>query len=201
MPYENNLNLKKFRPKNKYRAYNGQTTETVKYPWVYKFSQENALKYDQEGWIDIKATHSFHIQRPGLSTAFSFSVSIILSLHDTECKLTCIQHTEDFVFPIWLGLAVFRRSRTGLIDFTFTFHFHALEKGTATHSSVLAWRIPGMGEPDGLLSMGVPQSRTWQKRLSSSTEVTYIFFFLFWSEKHLQWISGSTNHSHIPIGK
>ena len=39
-------------------------------------------------------------------------------------------------------------------DFTFTFHFHALEKEMATHFSVLAWRIPGMGEPGGLLSMG-----------------------------------------------
>ena len=39
-------------------------------------------------------------------------------------------------------------------DFTFTFHFHALEKAMATHSSILAWRIPGMGEPGGLPSMG-----------------------------------------------
>ena len=44
--------------------------------------------------------------------------------------------------------------RTRLIDFTFTFHFHALEKEMATHSSVLVWRIPGMGEPGGLPSMG-----------------------------------------------
>ena len=44
--------------------------------------------------------------------------------------------------------------QTPLSDFTFTFHFHALEKGMATHSSVLAWRIPGMGEPGGLTSMG-----------------------------------------------
>ena len=41
-----------------------------------------------------------------------------------------------------------------LVWVTFTFHFHALEKEIATHSSVLAWRIPGMGEPGGLLSMG-----------------------------------------------
>jgi len=41
-----------------------------------------------------------------------------------------------------------------LSDFIFTFHFHALEKEIATHSSVLAWRIPGTGEPGGLLSMG-----------------------------------------------
>ena len=43
---------------------------------------------------------------------------------------------------------------TRLSDFTFTFHFHALEKEMATHSSVLAWRIPGTGEPGGLPSMG-----------------------------------------------
>ena len=46
------------------------------------------------------------------------------------------------------------KSRTRLSDFTFTFHFHALEKEMATHSSGLAWRIPGMGEPGGLPSMG-----------------------------------------------
>ena len=45
-------------------------------------------------------------------------------------------------------------SRTRLSNFTFTFHFHALEKEMATHSNVLAWRIPGSGEPGGLLSMG-----------------------------------------------
>ena len=44
--------------------------------------------------------------------------------------------------------------RTRLSDFTFTFHFHALEKEMATHSSVLAWRIPGTGEPFGLPSLG-----------------------------------------------
>ena len=46
------------------------------------------------------------------------------------------------------------KSQTGLGDFTFTFHFHALEKDMATHSSVLAWKIPGTGEPGGLPSMG-----------------------------------------------
>ena len=46
------------------------------------------------------------------------------------------------------------KSWTQLSNFTFTFHFHALEKEMATHSSVLAWRIPGTGEPGGLPSMG-----------------------------------------------
>ena len=44
--------------------------------------------------------------------------------------------------------------QTQLSDFTFTFHFHALEKEMATHSSILAWRIPGTGKPGGLPSMG-----------------------------------------------
>ena len=46
------------------------------------------------------------------------------------------------------------KSQTRLSDFTFTLYFHALEKEMATHSSVLAWRIPGTGEPGGLLSLG-----------------------------------------------
>ena len=46
------------------------------------------------------------------------------------------------------------KSQTQLSDFTFIFHFHALEKEMATHSTVLAWRIPGVGEPGGLQSMG-----------------------------------------------
>ena len=52
------------------------------------------------------------------------------------------------------------KSRTQLSDFTFTFHFLALEKEMATHSSVLAWRIPGTGEPGGLPSMGLHESDT-----------------------------------------
>ena len=54
----------------------------------------------------------------------------------------------------WLA-AVYEvaKSRTWLSNFTFTFHFHALEKEMASHSSVLAWRIPGMGEPGELPSM------------------------------------------------
>ena len=60
------------------------------------------------------------------------------------------------------------RAGHDLSDYTFTFHFHALEKEMATHSSVLAWRIPGMGEPGRLPSLGT-QSRTQLKRLSSNS--------------------------------
>ena len=86
----------------------------------------------------------------------------------------------------WAVVHGVAKSRTRLSNFTFTFHFHALEKEMATHSSVLAWRIPGMGEPGGLPSVFLPgesqgwgslvgcrlwgrQSRTRLKRLSSSS--------------------------------
>ena len=54
----------------------------------------------------------------------------------------------------WAAVHGVTKSQTRLNDFTFTFHFPALEKEMATHSSVLAWRIPGTGEPGGLPSMG-----------------------------------------------
>ena len=54
----------------------------------------------------------------------------------------------------WAAVHGVAKSQTRLSDFTFAFHFHALEKERATHSSVLAWRIPGTGEPGGLPSMG-----------------------------------------------
>ena len=54
----------------------------------------------------------------------------------------------------WPAVRGVAESWTQLSDFTVTFHFHALEKAMAPHSRVLAWRIPGTGEPGGLLSMG-----------------------------------------------
>ena len=54
----------------------------------------------------------------------------------------------------WAAVHGVSKSRTQLSDFTFTFHFHALEKEMATHPSVLAWRVPGTGEPGGLPSVG-----------------------------------------------
>ena len=55
----------------------------------------------------------------------------------------------------WAAVHGVAKSQTPLSDFTFPFHFHALEKEMATHSSILAWRIPGTGEPGGLSSMGL----------------------------------------------
>ena len=89
--------------------------------------------------------------------------------------------------------------RTRLNDFTFTFHFHALEKEMATHSSVLAWRILGMGEPGGLLSMG-SHSQTRLKRLSSSSSSSFVIAFLP-RRKHLliSWLQPPSSVKEIKI--
>jgi len=71
--------------------------------------------------------------------------------HPTPVLLPGKSHERRSLVGYVHGVA---KSRTQLSDFTFTFHFHALEKEMATHSSVLAWRIPGTGEPGGLSSMG-----------------------------------------------
>ena len=71
----------------------------------------------------------------------------------TPLQYSCLTNAMDGR-AWWAAVHGVVRSRTRLSDFTFTFHFHALEKEMATHSSVLAWRIPGTGEPGELPSMG-----------------------------------------------
>ena len=79
-------------------------------------------------------------------------------------QYSCLENPMDGEAS-WATVHGVAKSRTRLSDFTFTFHFHALEKEMAAHSSVLAWRIPGTADPGELPSMG-SQSRT---RLSSSS--------------------------------
>ena len=71
----------------------------------------------------------------------------------TPHQYSCLENPMDGG-AWWAAVYGVARSPTQLSNFTFTFHFHALEKEMATHSSVLAWRIPGTGEPGGLPSMG-----------------------------------------------
>ena len=86
-----------------------------------------------------------------------------LSLPDGEGNGTPLQYSY-LENPMdggawWAAAHGVAKSRTQLSDFTFTFHFHALEKEMATHSSVLAWEVPVMAEPGGLLSMGSQRVR------------------------------------------
>ena len=100
------------------------------------------------------------------------SISHMLSHYTGEGNGTALQYS-CLANPMdrgawWAAIHGVAKSRTQLSNFTFTFHFHALEKEMATHSSVRAWRSPGTGEPGGLPSVG-SQSRTRLKRLSSSS--------------------------------
>ena len=71
----------------------------------------------------------------------------------TLLQYSCLENPMDRG-AWWAAVQGVAKSRTQLSGLTFTFHFHALEKKMATHSSVLAWRIPGTGEPGELPSMG-----------------------------------------------
>ena len=77
----------------------------------------------------------------------------------------------------WAAVHGVAKSWARLSDFTFTFHFYALEKEMTTDSSILAWRIPGTEEPSGLPSLG-SQSQTRLKRLSSCSILLFNFLFL-----------------------
>ena len=81
----------------------------------------------------------------------------------TPLQYSCLENPMDGR-AWWAAVHGVAKSRTRLRDVAFTFHFHALEKEMATHSIVLAWRIPGMGEPGGC--------RLWGHTESDTTEVT-----------------------------
>ena len=91
---------------------------------------------------------------------YQSSISLFISIYilsgegnGTSLQYSCLENPMDEGAQ-WAAVHGVTKSQTRLSVLTFTFHFHALEKEMATHSSVLAWRIPGMGEPGGLLSMG-----------------------------------------------
>ena len=83
----------------------------------------------------------------------AFTEQPLLTVHHT-LQYSCLENPMDGG-AWWAAVHGVAKSQTGLSDFTLIFHFPALEREMATHSSVLAWRIPGGGvEPDGLPSLG-----------------------------------------------
>ena len=80
-------------------------------------------------------------------------VSTVGEGNGTPLQYSCLENPMDRG-AWWAAVHEVVKTRTRLSDFTFTFHFHALEKEMATNCSILAWRIPGTGEPGGLPSMG-----------------------------------------------
>jgi len=140
------------------------------YTCIYSFSNSFPIEVITEYWVEFPVIYS----RTLLVIYFIYSGEG----NGTPLQYSCLENPMDGG-AWWAAVHGVAEGRTRLTDFTFTFHFHALEKEMATHSSVLVWRIPGTGEPGGLLSMG-SQSQTRLKRLSSnSSSSVYISIPIF----------------------
>ena len=101
----------------------------------------------------------------------------------TPLQYSCLENPMDGG-AWWTAVHGVTKCWTRPSNFTFTFYLHALEKEMATHSSVLAWRIPGMGEPGGLPSMGFPPSIWLGNRIIWMLKIVWpvalISFFISW---------------------
>ena len=106
-----------------------------------------------EGNVGVNQESIGSWERAGILTIKRYLAVLVGEGNGNPLQYSCLENLMDG--GAWKaavhGVA---NSRTRLSDFTFTFHFHALEKEMATHSSVLAWRIPETAEPGGLPSMG-----------------------------------------------
>ena len=90
----------------------------------------------------------------------------------TPLQYSCLEKPMDGG-AWWAAVHGVTKSWTQLSDFPFTFHFHALEKEMATHSSVLAWRVPGTGEPGGLPSVGSHRvGHDWSNLAAAAASLT-----------------------------
>ena len=101
-------------------------------------------------WLFVQSSLCLSIRFHHYKSLFP---SFYLIGNGTPLQYFCLENPMDGAVW-WAAVHGVAKSRTRLSDFSFTFHFHALEKEMATHSSVLAWRIPGTGEPGGLPPMG-----------------------------------------------
>jgi len=104
----------------------------------------------------------------------------------TPLPCSCLENPMDGG-AWWATVHGVAKSQTRLSDFTFTFHFHALEKEMATHSSVLAWRTPGTVEPGGLPSMGSHRVRHDWSDLAYTHTHTHTHTHTY-THTHIQWI-------------
>ena len=103
----------------------------------------------------------------------------------TPLQYSCLENPMDGG-AWWAAVHGDTRSRTRLSDFTLFFHFHALEKEMATHSSVLAWRIPGTGEPGGLPSMGLHRvGHDWSDSAAAAAAVYICWCYFVYSSHSL----------------
>ena len=122
--------------------------------WPHFYCSIHACDYWLQLWIaQAPLRQEAHIKHcstnVGLDSIYSIKGG---EGNGTPLQYSCLENPMDGG-AWWAAVHGVAKSQTPLSNFTFTFHFHALEKEMATHSSVLAWRIPGTGEPGRLLSM------------------------------------------------
>ena len=144
-----------------YRILQARILEWVAYP----FSKGSSQHRDQTQVSRITGFFSSQVTR---EANFVLEYSQFGEGNGTQLQHSCLENLMDGG-AWWAAVHGVAKSRTRLRDFPFTFHFPASDKEMATHSSVLAWRIPGAVEPGGLLSMGSHKSRTQLKQLSSNS--------------------------------
>ena len=117
------------------------------------------IKVENSNLISKQINVNIHILLQSFFLRFTIVIYVYIIIqygesNGTPLQYSCLENPMDGG-AWWAAVHGVAKSRTRLSDFTFTLHFHSLEKEMATHSSVLAWRIPGTGEPGGLLSMGL----------------------------------------------
>ena len=137
----------------------GETMETVAdYFWGYKITADGDCSHEVKRLLLL-----------GRKVMISLD-SIFGEGNGTPLQHSCLENPMDGG-AWWAAVHGVSKSRTRLSDFTFTFHFHALEKEMATHSRVLAWRIPGTGGASWAAVHGVVQSWTRLQKLSSRQHI------------------------------
>ena len=124
----------------------------VKQPYVF-FSPSHFCILHYRLFQRIKFVHVINVIAAIKIFIWSPLTYLIGEGNGTPLQYSCLENPMDGG-AWWAAVHGVAKSQIRLSNFTFTLHFHALEKEMATHSSVLAWTIPGTGEPGGLPSMG-----------------------------------------------
>ena len=137
------------------------------YYWVFKYSTELDGKDSYHFyWFYCYFRKTIHMYNWGHISRVSRKGN------GTPLQYSCLENSMDGG-AWWAAVYGVAKSRTRLSNFTFTVHFHALEKEMATHSSVPAWRIPGTGEPGGLPSLGPHRvGHNWSDLAAAASRVS-----------------------------
>ena len=159
---------------------------TAKFKNLDKFPRSwlNICLKNKQGPLHPITPTYFHCALLEDKEMYFYSIFSVGEGNGNPLQYSCLENPMD-EGAWWAAVHGVAKSRTRLSDFTFTSHFPALEKEMATHSSVLAWRIPGTGEPRGLTSLGSHRvGHDWSDLAASSvytvsTWYDYLGFCLF----------------------